>query len=191
MGAAIQLATRHKRLSAAMNDTKSANAGHGLPLPGPADSVSTRNLTPYCVLTEKPTAPAPPRERRRETGGACGRSARRTPVAGLRIASGRSLITAWSVENWEFGRRLVLPRREAVSASRPAARLRPSSRMRQFFVTFSRNVARGDAVCDDDARGRPVPNAHWVGRFIWIAGVPTPQSATPSYLAFLGRISPE
>ena len=25
---------------------------------GPADSVSTRNFTPYCVLTEQPTAPS-------------------------------------------------------------------------------------------------------------------------------------
>ena len=56
---AIQLATRHSKLSAATNETRIAKASHGLPpCPGSRDRTSTRNLTPYCVLTEQVTAPS-------------------------------------------------------------------------------------------------------------------------------------
>src|ERR1700677_2485224 len=54
---AIQPAIRHKKLSAAISDTSSANANHTLStLAGPPDKPSTRNFTPYCVPTEQATA---------------------------------------------------------------------------------------------------------------------------------------
>ena len=53
----IQLASRHNRLSAAISEPSRANAVQ-TPALAPCDSVSTRNLTPYCVPTEQPTAPS-------------------------------------------------------------------------------------------------------------------------------------
>jgi len=54
---AIQLATRHSRLSAAISESSSANAVQMFSAPPPLpESVSTRNLTPYWVLTEQITA---------------------------------------------------------------------------------------------------------------------------------------
>src|ERR1700741_723635 len=54
---AVQLAIRHRKLSAAINDTRKMNASHTLPArAGPADKPSTRYFTPYCVPTEQATA---------------------------------------------------------------------------------------------------------------------------------------
>src|ERR1043166_6192757 len=54
---ATQLAIRHRKLSAAMSDMRKTNASHTLlAWPGPAERQSTRNFTPYCVLTEQATA---------------------------------------------------------------------------------------------------------------------------------------
>src|SRR6202140_2722075 len=54
---AVQLATRHRKLSAAINDMRKMNASHTLPArAGPADKPSTRYFTPYCVPTEQATA---------------------------------------------------------------------------------------------------------------------------------------
>ncbi len=61
---ARQLATRQSRLSAETSETSRTKAiqgcaACGLPAAaGPADKVSTRNFTPYCVLTEHATAPS-------------------------------------------------------------------------------------------------------------------------------------
>ena len=55
---AIQLASRHSRLSARMSVTRSAKATHAPSAARAPASVSTRNLTPYCALTEQPTAPS-------------------------------------------------------------------------------------------------------------------------------------
>ena len=54
---AVQLAIRHRKLSAAINDMSKTNASHTLPArAGPADKPSTRYFTPYCVPTEQATA---------------------------------------------------------------------------------------------------------------------------------------
>src|SRR5947207_5650135 len=51
---AVQLATRHRKLSAAISDMRKTNASHTPPArEGPADRLSTRFLTPYCVPTEQ------------------------------------------------------------------------------------------------------------------------------------------
>src|SRR3984893_18535250 len=55
---AIQLAIRHRKLSAAINDMRKTNASHTLSAwSGPPDEPSTRYLTPYCVPTEQSTSP--------------------------------------------------------------------------------------------------------------------------------------
>src|SRR5437588_7155365 len=55
---AVQLAIRHRKLSAAIADMRKRNASHTLPArAGPADKPSTRYLTPYWVPTEQATAP--------------------------------------------------------------------------------------------------------------------------------------
>src|SRR6516164_770614 len=65
---AIQNATRHKRLSAAMSEPSRKNAVQTAEL-APAVSVSTRNLMPYCVQTEQATAArTAPRMARWENG---------------------------------------------------------------------------------------------------------------------------
>src|SRR5262249_9712152 len=52
-----QLASRHSRLSAAIRESSNAKATQMFCAPPPRpDSVSTRNLTPYWVLTEHVTA---------------------------------------------------------------------------------------------------------------------------------------
>ena len=55
---ATQLAIRHRKLSAAISDMRKTNASHTLF--GVAtvrrQRQSTRNFTPYCVLTEQATA---------------------------------------------------------------------------------------------------------------------------------------
>ena len=54
---AIKIATRHRKLSAAISDMRKTNASHTPPArEGPADRLSTRFLTPYCVPTEQATA---------------------------------------------------------------------------------------------------------------------------------------
>src|SRR6188474_1394774 len=54
-----QLATRHKRLSAAMRLTRKANASHApAGLGTGCERVSTRTFTPYWVMTEHKTASA-------------------------------------------------------------------------------------------------------------------------------------
>ena len=54
---AVQLAIRHSKLSAAINDMRKMNASHTPPArAGPADRPSTRYFTPYCVPTEQATA---------------------------------------------------------------------------------------------------------------------------------------
>ncbi len=54
---AVQLAIRHRKLSAAISDMRKTNASHTLPArAGPADKPSTRYFTPYWVPTEQATA---------------------------------------------------------------------------------------------------------------------------------------
>ena len=53
---ATQLAKRHNKLSAAIRETSTRNAAHTLRLTPFPERVSTRNFTPYCVLTEQATA---------------------------------------------------------------------------------------------------------------------------------------
>src|SRR3954452_6302075 len=54
---AVQLAIRHRKLSAAISDMRKTNASHTLPpCESPPDKLSTRDLTPYCVPTEQATA---------------------------------------------------------------------------------------------------------------------------------------
>src|SRR6516225_9424454 len=54
---AVQLAIRHRKLSAAISDMRKTNASHTLlPCDGPAERLSTSDLTPYCVPTEQATA---------------------------------------------------------------------------------------------------------------------------------------
>ena len=54
---AVQLATRHKRLSAAISDMRKPNASHTpFACDEPAVRLSTRFFTPYCVPTEQATA---------------------------------------------------------------------------------------------------------------------------------------
>src|SRR5437879_2863938 len=54
---AVQLAIRHKKLSAAISDMRKTNASHTVPARlAPADKPSTRYFTPYCVPTEQATA---------------------------------------------------------------------------------------------------------------------------------------
>src|SRR5260221_5029283 len=54
---AVQLAIRHRKLSAAISDMRKTNASHTPPAcERPADRLSTRFLTPYCVPTEQATA---------------------------------------------------------------------------------------------------------------------------------------
>src|SRR3977135_2347095 len=54
---AVQLAIRQRKLSAVISDMKKMNASHTPPArAGPADRLSTRYLTPYCVPTEQATA---------------------------------------------------------------------------------------------------------------------------------------
>src|SRR3954465_7433222 len=54
---AVQLAIRQRKLSAAISVMRKMNASHTLPpCAAPADRLSTRDLTPYCVPTEQATA---------------------------------------------------------------------------------------------------------------------------------------
>ena len=54
---AVQLAIRHRKLSAVISDMSKTNASHTPPArAGPADKPSTRYFTPYCVPTEQATA---------------------------------------------------------------------------------------------------------------------------------------
>ena len=54
---AIQLAIRHRKLSAAISDMRKTNASHTCAAcAGPPERLSTRYFTPYCVPTEQATA---------------------------------------------------------------------------------------------------------------------------------------
>src|SRR5262249_58723318 len=54
-GWAPRAATRHNKLSAAINAPRTTKAVQAAAF-SPLESVSTRNLTPYCVQTEQTTA---------------------------------------------------------------------------------------------------------------------------------------